>query len=216
MPPIVSVVGKSDSGKTSLIVELLQEFRERGYRVAVIKHAAEEVELDTVNKDSWRFSRAGGAVSAVNSGDNLAAFRTLEGERDPLKLGMSVGADCDLILTEGFKGSHYPKIEVHRHAQGPEVLSPPGELLAVVTDEPLPVDLPRFSRDEASRIVDLIIEEVLGPAKHNTVEMSVNDSPVPLDSGAQDLMARTLLAMAAGLNGGSGIENLRVSVRRRT
>jgi len=214
MPPIVSVVGKSDSGKTSLIVGLLTELRQRGYRVAVIKHAAEEVELDTVNKDSWRFTQAGSTVSAVNSADKLAVFRTLQENNDPQQLATFTGMDCDLILTEGFKGSHHPKIEVHRHVQGPELLSPPRELLAVVTDEPLPVAVPQFSREEAPRITDLLIDRILGPKAKDTLELSVNNAPVPLDSAAQDLLLRTLMAMASGLKEGE-IESLQVSLRRK-
>ena len=39
MPPVVSIVGESKSGKTAVIERLVQELKYRGYRVATIKHA---------------------------------------------------------------------------------------------------------------------------------------------------------------------------------
>ena len=65
MRPIISIVGKSESGKTTLLEGLITKLKQRGYKVAVIKHAGEDFELDVVNKDSWRFSQAGSTVSAI-------------------------------------------------------------------------------------------------------------------------------------------------------
>ena len=98
MPPIVSIVGKSDSGKTTLLEALIKVLGQRGRRVAVIKHAADDFELDTPNKDSWRFSQAGSEVSAISSKDKLAVIRRLENDSDPQALLPYVGADCDLVL----------------------------------------------------------------------------------------------------------------------
>jgi len=65
MQPIISIVGKSESGKTTLLEGLVRGLKQRGYRVAVVKHANEDFEIDTPNKDSWRFAQAGSEVSAV-------------------------------------------------------------------------------------------------------------------------------------------------------
>ena len=164
MPPIISIVGKSDSGKTTLLEGLIAQIKQRGYKVAVIKHSGKDVELDTANKDSWRFSRAGSEVSAVISPHKLAVFKNLEHGMEPQELSQFIGPDCDLILTEGFKHGHHPKIEVHRKEQGKELVSPPGQLLAVVTDEKLDIAVPQFSKDEVRKIADLI-ESTL-PARH--------------------------------------------------
>jgi molybdopterin-guanine dinucleotide biosynthesis protein B len=83
MPFIISIVGKSDSGKTTLLEALIKALKQRGRRIAVIKHAADAFELDTPNKDSWRFSQAGSEVSAISSKDRLAIIRHLENDPDP-------------------------------------------------------------------------------------------------------------------------------------
>ena len=64
MRPIISIVGKSESGKTTLLESLIIELKQRGYKVAIIKHAGEDFELDKQSKDSWRLSQAGSEVVA--------------------------------------------------------------------------------------------------------------------------------------------------------
>ena len=164
MPPIISIVGKSDSGKTTLLEGLIARIKQRGYKVAVIKHSSKDDELDTVNKDSWRFSQAGSYVSAIVTPRKLAVFKNLEHDMEPQEISQLIGPDYDLILTEGFKHGHHPKIEVHRKEQGKELVSLPGRLLAVVTDEKLDLAVPQFSKDEVKKIADLI-ESTL-PARH--------------------------------------------------
>ncbi len=67
MPPIVSVVGKSKSGKTTLIEKLIQELKSRGYRVATIKHIPQGVSFDEPGKDSWRHLQAGSEAASFSS-----------------------------------------------------------------------------------------------------------------------------------------------------
>jgi molybdopterin-guanine dinucleotide biosynthesis protein B len=99
-PPILSIVGRSNSGKTTLLEGLIAELRRRKYRVAVIKHAGEDIELDTVNKDTWRFTQAGSALSAINSLNHLAIYRRMERYFDPQEISNFILWDYDLILTD--------------------------------------------------------------------------------------------------------------------
>ena len=73
-PPIVCFVGRSNSGKTTLIERLILELTETGYRVATIKHAGHGFDLDTEGKDSWRHKRAGASQVVVLSKGSLAMF----------------------------------------------------------------------------------------------------------------------------------------------
>ena len=215
MPPIISIVGKSDSGKTTLLEGLITQLKQRGYKTAIIKHSAEEVELDTVNKDSWRFSRAGSEVSAISTANKLAVFKSLESDLEPQELSQLIGSDCDLILTEGFKQSQNSKIEVHRKEQGKELLSPSEQLMAVVTDESLDIDIPQFSKDEVVRIVDLIESKLLTQPEENNVDLFINDAHVPTNQSTKSLLFRTLLAMASGIKEIKEMKNLRISLRRK-
>ncbi len=214
MPPIISIVGKSESGKTTLLEGLIANLKQRGYKVAVIKHAAEDFELDIVNKDSWRFSQAGSEVSAVTSVHKLAVFKNIAYDLSPQELSQFIGSDYDLILTEGFKQSNHPKIEVHRKKQGKELLSQPEQLLAVVTDEPLKVAVPQFSRNEVPKIVDLIVSTMLDRRREDDVDLFINDTYIPLNKPVKNLLFRTLVAIVSGLKGTKEVKSLRISLRR--
>jgi molybdopterin-guanine dinucleotide biosynthesis protein MobB len=215
MPPIISIVGKSASGKTTLLERLIVEFKQRGYRVAALKHSGEDFELNEVGKDSWRFSQAGSEVSVISSPHQLAIIKNLERDLDPQELSHFIWWDTDLILTEGFKQSHHPKIEVHRQQQGKELLTSPEELLAVVTDEPLTVDVPQFSHNEVKKIADLI-EKTMLQHQEDEVDLLLNDTHLPLSPSAKGLLIRTLSAIVTGLKGVNGIKSLRLFLRRRS
>ena len=46
MPPILSIVSKKNSGKTTLIEKLIPELTGRGYRVGTIKHDVHGFDID--------------------------------------------------------------------------------------------------------------------------------------------------------------------------
>ena len=158
--PVFAIVGKSSSGKTVLMEQLIAEFKRRGYKVAALKHAAGGMEMDQPGKDSWRLARAGSDAVFVSSPDKLAFIKKVEHDLDIEEILPIVGAEFDLILAEGFRKGKIPKIEVHRKELGEDLLCSPGELSAVVSDEPLNLALPQFSRGDVARIADFIEDEL--------------------------------------------------------
>jgi len=214
MPPIVSIVGKSDSGKTTLLEALIRVLGQRGRRVAVIKHAADDFEIDTPNKDSWRFSRAGSAVSAISSKDRLAVIHRLENGPDPQALLPYLGTDCDLVLTEGFKQYAYPKIEVIGSGQSADPVSPPEQLLAIVADKPVNTSVPQFNKAEVAKIADLIEQKYLVGAE-DSLDLFVNGRYVPLNRAGKNLLLRTLTAIATGLKVPDRLRTLGIFMRRK-
>ncbi len=164
MPVVLSFVGPSNSGKTTLLTNLVPELKRRGHRVAVAKHSMGDLDLDQPGKDSWRLARAGSDAVVVSGPHRVALVKKVE--TDPTLeevLGM-VGDSYDVILVEGFKRSRVPKIEVHRQIQGDLVCSPE-ELLAVVTDEPLDIPVPQFSADQGEALADLIEDRFFASAR---------------------------------------------------
>ncbi len=215
MHTIISVVGKSSSGKTTLLERLISKLRQRGYKVAIIKHSHHANDLDTASKDTWRFTQAGSEISAINSLDNLAIYRRIDHYFDPQEISQYILWDYDIILTEGFKSSDYPKIEVHRQDQGQELLTKPEKLLAVVTDEPLAVDVLQYSRDDIDGIAELIEKTILNRRKETSVDLIVNGAYVPLDASLQDLLSRTLVAMIPNAQNDGAVTSLHLSLRRK-
>jgi molybdopterin-guanine dinucleotide biosynthesis protein MobB len=155
MSLVISVVGRSNSGKTTLLEKLIVELKKRGYTVAAVKHSGSDFQLDHPGKDSWRLTEAGSDAVLVVSPHKLAFMQrasrspTLEEALDFL------GHRFDFILIEGFKDSDLPKIEVHRKGMG-SLISLPEKLFAVVTDEEMDVPVPQFSSLDGVALVDLL------------------------------------------------------------
>ena len=113
MIPIVSIVGKSDSGKTTLLEKLIPELKRRGYRVATIKHDAHQFEIDHPGKDSYRHFHAGSDWTLIGSPAQLASVRRLERELTLDEIAADISG-VDIILTEGYKRETKRRIEVSR------------------------------------------------------------------------------------------------------
>lgn len=118
MPPIVSIVGKSKSGKTTLLENLIGELKSRGYKVATIKHAPQGMTFNEPDKDSQRHLQAGSEATAISSPDKIVLVKPVAFDITLDEITSLLGEDYDIILTEGFKKDNAPKIEVHRREVG--------------------------------------------------------------------------------------------------
>jgi len=154
--PVVSIVGKSQSGKTVLMEQLVAEFKRRGYKVAALKHGRGGIEIDQPGKDSWRFAQAGSDAVLVSSPGKLAYIKNLDHELNIEEIMSIIDAEFDIVLVEGFGKSKTPKIEVHRKALGDDLLFSPRELAAIVTDELLGTNITQLSWDDIIGVADFI------------------------------------------------------------
>jgi len=158
-PPILCFVGRSNSGKTTLVERLIPELTQAGYRVATIKHAGHGFELDTEGKDSWRHKRAGASAVIVLSKGSLAMFADVPEEMKVKEVQERfLDAQIDLIIAEGWKSEEYPKIVVVREQLDEVTVSLDG-LLAVVSQKPIDVPVPWFDRDDIQGLTDIIIKQ---------------------------------------------------------
>lgn len=155
MSSIISIVGESKSGKTTLIEKLISDLKSRGYRVATIKHSIHRLSFDKAGKDSWRHLQAGSAATAIVSPDEVILIKPVAAEPDLNKVARLLGEDYDIILTEGFKQSQAPKVEVHRKAAGPP-LNHVNNLIAIATDEPLETSTKQFSLNDIKALADFL------------------------------------------------------------
>jgi molybdopterin-guanine dinucleotide biosynthesis protein B len=162
MIPIVSIVGKSDSGKTFLIEQLVSTLTSRGYRIATIKHDVHGFEMDREGKDSWRHKQAGASTVIVSSPTKIAMIKEVEEEESLEWIRDTWIRDVDLIVTEGYKRADYPKVEVSLFtATGELICTKESRLVAVVSSHSAHLDVPVFRKEEIPQFVDWVEERFL-------------------------------------------------------
>jgi molybdopterin-guanine dinucleotide biosynthesis protein B len=161
MPGIISIIGTSDSGKTTLLERLIPEIIRRGYRVGVIKHSVHGFNLDKEGKDSWRHKKAGAHTIALSSSTHVAMIRDVAQELTIDHIVSSYMGDMDIILTEGYKKEKKPKIEILRKDDLRKDLlcKDDKNLIAVVTDKKMEIDVPCFGSQDIVQLVDFLEEK---------------------------------------------------------
>ncbi len=157
--PVVVFVGLSGTGKTTFLEKLIPELKSRGLHLAVLKHDTHGFEMDKPGKDTYRMKAAGADSITICSGSKLAIIETLPEEPSVSKI-LSKLQPVDLALVEGYKKSRYPKIEIHRAVLEKPLITDEADLLAVVTDEPLPVSKPQFDLEDAAGVASLLLDYV--------------------------------------------------------
>jgi molybdopterin-guanine dinucleotide biosynthesis protein MobB len=157
---VVAFVGRSNSGKTTLIERLLPEIIRRGYRVGTLKHTHHNIDLGDDRKDSNRHKKAGAAMVVVASPSIVSVVKSW---RNPSIMDLlDQFSGMDLVIVEGFKTKELAKIEVYYGGNDVEPLNlPEEEVMAVVSDRPDPRRVPKFGLDEVEALTDFIEKTVI-------------------------------------------------------
>ena len=156
---VFGIAGFKNAGKTTLVVELIGELRARGLRVATIKHAHHEFDIDHPGKDSHQHREAGAEEVIVSSGRRWAHICELgDREEPPLTELLGKLGDVDLVLVEGYKHGSHPKLELRRAGiEAPRLAGSDPAIRAVVCDEDTDTaGLPLLLRDDLAGIADFI------------------------------------------------------------
>lgn len=156
MIPVISLVGYSNSGKTTVLVEIIRELKNRGYRVATIKHHKGDFDIDHEGKDTYRHMQSGAVTTILSSPNKFALVSEVEKEKTLDEL-ISYIKDVDIIITEGFKNESKDKIEVFRQANKKKrIKSIDKELVAVISDDEITDKVMKFSFEDIKGIADFI------------------------------------------------------------
>ncbi len=159
--PLISFVGRSNTGKTTLIERLIPVLKSKGISVAVIKHHPHDFEIDIPGKDTYRHKKAGAMTVILSSPKKIAMIKDTEKET-PFKQILSRYVEgVDLLIVEGYKKEDIPKIEVYPRKEGvePVCINDTG-LSAIVTDSMFHTRVPVFLRDDIEGIAEFVISKV--------------------------------------------------------
>ncbi len=153
---IITIVGKSNSGKTTLLEKVIALLTDKGYKIGSVKHAHDGFEMDKEGKDSWRHRKAGAGATLVITENKIAMVK--DDTTSYIEKMQSYLSDMDIILAEGFKKQDLPKIEVFRtQSVHKEPLCMEDEnLIAFVTDSEYEPNVPIFGLDDINQIADFI------------------------------------------------------------
>ncbi|MTH97539.1 molybdopterin-guanine dinucleotide biosynthesis protein B [Roseibium sp. RKSG952] len=161
---VFGITGWKNSGKTQLVTRLVAEFTRRGYKVSTVKHAHHNFDIDRPGADSYRHREAGASEVALVSGRRWALMHELREELEPpLEEILSRLAPCDLVLIEGYKREHHPKIEARRvdaSNTAPLAVEDPNILAIAADHAPEGESLPLFDLDDVPGMADFIANAV--------------------------------------------------------
>ena len=157
---IFGIAGFKNAGKTTLVVDLIRELTGRGLKLATVKHAHHEFDIDHPGKDSYQHRDAGAVEVIVASARRWAHIKELPDETEPAlaELLQHIGA-VDLVLVEGYKHGSHPKLEVRRRGQdAPFLADSQSGILAIVSDEAIDnAPVPVLRRSDVPAIAEFIL-----------------------------------------------------------
>ncbi len=163
--PLLGFAAYSGTGKTTLLVQLIPELKKRGLRVAVIKHAHHNFDVDKPGKDSYELRKAGAAPMLISSARRTVIMIDNETEAEPelQNLLRHIPVESvDMVLVEGFKQWPFPKIELHRSATGKSLMYPQdANIIAIAHDlenNALKTDLPQLNLNNIEAIADFVMK----------------------------------------------------------
>jgi len=216
MIPIISIVGKSDSGKTTLIEKLVPELTRRGYRVATVKHDMHGFEVDHEGKDSWRHKQAGAHTVVISSPQKVALIRDVEKDLTLDEIRARWIRDVDLILSEGYKRDVQPKIEVFRKEKHKKLLcAKKDNLIAVVSNQKFRVGVPCFGLEDMRELSNFIEKEFLKSKKEKEISLRVDGKPIPMTPFVRDFLTKTVKGMLSALRGCETSEQIEIYIEEK-
>ncbi len=201
----IGLAGWSGSGKTTLVTKALPRLIARGFRVSTIKHAHHGFDLDQPGKDSFMHRTAGATEVMISSAKRFAILHELRDDPEwDLPDLLAKLSPVDLVLVEGFKRDPFPKLEIHRVANGKPLLQPDDpHIVAIACDTALPeAKVPVIDLNDIEGIVDMLLKHAcrcraLRPpcgagdgAAHRRLLRILRPAPADRRHGADDRRAR--------------------------
>ncbi|MBM3941581.1 MAG: molybdopterin-guanine dinucleotide biosynthesis protein B [SAR202 cluster bacterium] len=198
MPPVIAVVGFSDSGKTRVATALVKNLSAQGYRVGAVKHCHAGHDMDRPGSDTHRLYSAGAQVVVASSPGKLSRVEQVQGDASLEAITAALGDGLDIVIAEGFKGSSVPKVLVSGEGGPPEV----SNVIAVVSHRPASSNTPAYNFSQLDDLAQQIWSQFLSKGDSSpAVSLQVNGVPVPLRAYPASVLQGMLQGFIASLHG---------------
>ena len=158
---IVGIVGWKNSGKTYFASKIIKKLKIKNYRVASIKHAHHEFDIDHKGTDSYFHREAGSSQVLVSSSKRWVKITELNNSKEQtLNDLLNQLSETDIVIVEGFKNDNHPKIEIIKKDINDHLFNKISNIKAVISEEKINTDLKQFKKDEIDNIVNFILEDI--------------------------------------------------------
>ncbi|HHT9129610.1 MAG TPA: molybdopterin-guanine dinucleotide biosynthesis protein B [Candidatus Brocadiaceae bacterium] len=154
--PVVSIIGKQNVGKTTLIGLVIPALKRKGYRVGTIKYNVPSFEIDYEGKDTYRYYEAGAAVVSISSPKKLAIIRSVDKTPSIKDIIKDNYRDVDIVLVEGCKNWRYPYIEVYNNQQKKSANKEYKYHLKIISNTKMRSSVPTFSEGDLNNVIKFI------------------------------------------------------------
>jgi len=217
MIPVLSIVGSSDCGKTTLLENLIRELSGRGYKVGTIKHDVHGFDIDKEGKDTYRHKQAGAHSVLISSPWKYALISDVDSEKPLDEIAGFMPLELDIILTEGFKSADKPKIEIFRKNHSDELLCADNpSLVAVATNDKNNNTLEGIKNildlDNTKEIADFIEKHYIQKS-YGRVSLTVNGEKIKLNQFARDIVESTLKGVISQLKGCENPKDIDIKIK---
>ena len=213
-PPVIALIGKPDSGKTTLLEKLIPELNRRGYRIGTVKHHVHEFEMDREGKDTFRHKKAGANTVALSSPTGLGVICDVEHDHAVEELLDRYYYDVDLVIAEGYKATSLPKIELFRKSAHETPLKNRDKTwVAMISDSDPDPDLPHLKLKDIPAIADFIVERFISGPTKRVATLLADGKPIRLNSFVESFLRKAVLGMTNSLKGCDKAREISITVR---
>ena len=157
---VIGIIGWKDTGKTTLIEKLINEFNNRNFSVSTIKHSHHRISVDKEGTDSFRHFNAGARETILASKKKWIKFSKELGKRgSSLNSLIKQIIPVDLVIVEGFKMEDHKKIEVVNGMSDKQPLFETDKTICGLIFNKYKIqntNLPQLERDDIHKICNFI------------------------------------------------------------
>ncbi len=158
---IIGIVGWKNSGKTYIASKIINKLKNKNYRVASIKHAHHEFDIDHKNTDSYIHRESGSSQVIVSSSKRWVKITELNNSKEQsLDNLIDQLSETDIVIVEGFKNDNHPKIEIIKTGNNNYLHDTISNIKAIISEEKIDTDLKQFKKNEIDNIVTFILKDI--------------------------------------------------------
>ena len=148
---IISIVGKQNAGKTTLIKTLIPELKDRGHRVGTLKYNIKEFKIDHEGKDTYKYYHSGADSIALTSQDEIAVIKKVTGPPGICEIIAKYLDDVNIVLVEGYREDDYPRIKIVDSKETDS--NDPGNELILIRED---LETKHFTTEDTNKALDFI------------------------------------------------------------